>query len=208
MAAYGSTSKGGASFTQGSSWSIREPSGVGHVPAWARGRHRQEPPLRRFIDSFKRDPARRISTHGIYGHGRPDQYRDNSTRAASDQAANSFDPSSETPREQNHRSHYYDLHAANVRTANTSLVRELKGRHLQMIAIGGSVGMFCFCQKSALAFSSHVIVFQPHPLPLSTCCSLYVDLGYKAKGSAMSSGALFTYPWKTFETLSGRSDRN
>lgn len=150
MAAYGS-SKGGDSFAQGSSWSIREPSGVGHVPAWARGRYHQEPPLRRFIDSFKRDPVRRISTHGIYGHGHPDQYRDNSTHA-SDQAADSSDPNSKTPREQNHGSHYFDLHAANVRTANTSLARELKGRHLQMIAIGGSVGTGLFVASGKCLF--------------------------------------------------------
>jgi amino acid transporter len=37
---------------------------------------------------------------------------------------------------------YYDLKTANSRTANTSLSRELKGRHLQMIAIGGSIGEF------------------------------------------------------------------
>lgn len=36
---------------------------------------------------------------------------------------------------------FYDLRAANVRTANSALARDLKGRHLQMIAIGGSVGM-------------------------------------------------------------------
>lgn len=37
-------------------------------------------------------------------------------------------------------SRYYDLKSANARTANTSLSRDLKGRHLQMIAIGGSIG--------------------------------------------------------------------
>lgn len=43
---------------------------------------------------------------------------------------------------------YYDLHAANARTANSALVRDLKGRHLQMIAIGGSIGrkhLFAAC---------------------------------------------------------------
>lgn len=35
---------------------------------------------------------------------------------------------------------YYDLRAANAKTANTALARELKGRHLQMIAFGGSIG--------------------------------------------------------------------
>ncbi|KAK3395915.1 amino acid permease-domain-containing protein [Sordaria brevicollis] len=151
MAAYGSSSSKGGNdsfVAQGSSWSIREPFGVGHVPAWARGRHRKEPPLKRFIDSFKRDPVRRISTHGIYGHGHPDQYRD-TTQQATDSSVPS---SSEVPREQNHGSHYYDLHAANVRTANTSLARELKGRHLQMIAIGGSVGTGLFVASGKCLF--------------------------------------------------------
>jgi amino acid transporter len=35
---------------------------------------------------------------------------------------------------------FYDLRAANAKTANTALARELKGRHLQMIAFGGSIG--------------------------------------------------------------------
>ncbi|EGX89486.1 general amino-acid permease GAP1 [Cordyceps militaris CM01] len=39
---------------------------------------------------------------------------------------------------------FYDLQAANARTANSALVRGLKGRHLQMIAIGGSIGTGLF----------------------------------------------------------------
>lgn len=35
---------------------------------------------------------------------------------------------------------YYDVRAANAKTANTALARELKGRHLQMIAFGGAIG--------------------------------------------------------------------
>ena len=38
----------------------------------------------------------------------------------------------------------YDLHAAASSTANTALSRDLKGRHLQMIAIGGSIGTGLF----------------------------------------------------------------
>ncbi|KJR89146.1 general amino-acid permease GAP1 [Sporothrix schenckii 1099-18] len=41
-------------------------------------------------------------------------------------------------------SHFYDLHSANLATAHSGLARELKGRHLQMIAIGGSIGTGLF----------------------------------------------------------------
>lgn len=37
--------------------------------------------------------------------------------------------------------HYYDIQSAMLETANSGLARKLKGRHLQMIAIGGSIGM-------------------------------------------------------------------
>lgn len=39
---------------------------------------------------------------------------------------------------------YYDLRSANSKTASTLLARELKGRHLQMIAISGSIGTGLF----------------------------------------------------------------
>ncbi|KAF3764940.1 amino acid transport [Cryphonectria parasitica EP155] len=39
---------------------------------------------------------------------------------------------------------YYDLRVANYRTAHPLLAKELKGRHLQMIAIGGSIGTGLF----------------------------------------------------------------
>lgn len=38
--------------------------------------------------------------------------------------------------------HGYDLEGAAEATANSPLQRRLKGRHLQMIAIGGSIGQF------------------------------------------------------------------
>lgn len=36
---------------------------------------------------------------------------------------------------------YFDIRAANAKTATSALARELKGRHLQMIAFGGAIGM-------------------------------------------------------------------
>ncbi|PSR91904.1 amino acid permease/ SLC12A domain-containing protein [Coniella lustricola] len=39
---------------------------------------------------------------------------------------------------------YYDVRTANYRTAHPLLAKELKGRHLQMIAIGGSIGTGLF----------------------------------------------------------------
>lgn len=36
--------------------------------------------------------------------------------------------------------HYYDLRQATLESAHTNLARKLKSRHLQMIAIGGSIG--------------------------------------------------------------------
>jgi amino acid transporter len=35
---------------------------------------------------------------------------------------------------------YFDIRAANAKTATSALARELKGRHLQMIAFGGAIG--------------------------------------------------------------------
>ncbi|KAI8235253.1 General amino-acid permease GAP2 [Colletotrichum sp. SAR 10_96] len=40
--------------------------------------------------------------------------------------------------------HYFDIHHANLQTSNSLLSRKLKGRHLQMIAIGGSIGTGLF----------------------------------------------------------------
>ena len=75
---------------------------------------------RRWADSFRRAPGLPIKGHHGYqiNEGMPGPVQ------VDDQADDRF----------------YDLRAANARTANSGLARDLKGRHLQMIAIGGSIG--------------------------------------------------------------------
>jgi hypothetical protein len=74
--------------------------------------------MERFVDSFKRDPNRQITP------------KDPNGRDAALEAGRIH-----------HGAHYYDIHLANLQTAQSGLARKLKGRHLQMIAIGGSIGM-------------------------------------------------------------------
>ena len=71
----------------------------------------------RIIDSFKRDPNTALFPSDHLGH-------------------------IESGGRVHNGAHYYDLHQATIETAHTGLARKLKGRHLQMIAIGGSIGMY------------------------------------------------------------------
>ncbi|KPM43846.1 General amino-acid permease GAP1 [Neonectria ditissima] len=74
----------------------------------------------RLIDGFKRDPNSTLFSNDPLGH------LENGTGRVHNGA------------------HYYDLHLASLETANSGLARRLKGRHLQMIAIGGSIGTGLF----------------------------------------------------------------
>ncbi|KAK7415653.1 histidine permease [Neonectria magnoliae] len=76
----------------------------------------------RLVDGFKRDPNQTLFSNDPLGH------LERGTGAA----------------RVHNGAHYYDLHLANLETANSGLARKLKGRHLQMIAIGGSIGTGLF----------------------------------------------------------------
>lgn len=93
---------------------------------------------RRWVDSFRRDPHSRMTPKNAFtanpgwpgmGHG-----------------SGPAGPDDEDEDDDGHHPgrNYYDVRAANYRTAHSLLARELKGRHLQMIAIGGSIGEWRF----------------------------------------------------------------
>jgi amino acid transporter len=88
--------------------------GNGDSPQFADTHETKAPWNRRFVDSFKRDPNAIVS--------KPNEAIDPHTGAPV-QGRGGFDHA-----------------AAAERTANSGLAKKLKGRHMQMIAIGGSIG--------------------------------------------------------------------
>jgi amino acid transporter len=103
------------------------------------GGSRGDPKTRvgRFIDSFRREDGTgsRFSFHVTDTDADHDEDDGFSGRPSGAAAA--------AVRE-HHGGRYYDLRSANTKTASTLLARELKGRHLQMIAISGSIGTGLF----------------------------------------------------------------
>ncbi|KXX74929.1 General amino-acid permease GAP1 [Madurella mycetomatis] len=95
-------------------------------------------PLQRWLDSFRRDPGRHITPASVI------HTADDRNRASVIRRSDELPSLDHVLTQVSHDWHYFDLHAANVGTANTMLSRELKGRHLQMIAIGGSIGTGLF----------------------------------------------------------------
>jgi len=100
----------------------------------------------RFIDSFRREEGS-YPVHAHHGH----HANVNPNFAFSVTDADSNEPYRDDPTarppvvvRQHQGERYYDIRAANAKTASTLLARELKGRHLQMIAISGSIGTGLF----------------------------------------------------------------
>ncbi|KAK0624988.1 amino acid permease-domain-containing protein [Bombardia bombarda] len=89
----------------------------------------------RFVDSFRRED----------GHNNPNFFITDAE--AIDQGLGSGGGGgglNAVPSREHHGTRYFDLRSATSKTASSLLARELKGRHLQMIAIGGSIGTGLF----------------------------------------------------------------
>ncbi|KAK8089526.1 hypothetical protein PG997_004487 [Apiospora hydei] len=91
--------------------------------------------LRSWADGFRRDPNQRITPKDPISDIMAGESGSLLTQQTSH---NGRIPSG----------HSYDMRMAALSTAQSSLLRRLKGRHLQMIAIGGSIGTAFLCLDS------------------------------------------------------------
>ena len=179
------------SFAGGSSLNTRDHT---YDPPPPMGRRPQQSPrsaFSGFVNSFRRDPNSpskdATSRHPFYDrHGYYHSRRDGS---ASFEGGDEMEIIDGVPTNwSRHRGsvsgngggggggRYYDLHAASVKTAHSLLSRELKGRHLQMIAIGGSIGKGFFF-FSFFSFNPFVppfipVFIFPNPYPSSVFASI------------------------------------
>ena len=107
--------------------------------------------FRQFLDGFKREP-----TSNFFPNDHLSQLESGAGR-------------------EHDGSHYYDLRLAALENAHSALARKLKGRHLQMIAIGGSIG----------ASLPSACVANPSPVPWGTS---FADIAFPGTGLFVASG--------------------
>jgi yeast amino acid transporter len=133
MKDFGLPLKEDASFGNGNtkSFNMREPAYGDEEGGRQSGTARR---IDRWVDSFRRDPNLRITPYydEVIDDGLDEGEEEDGGRRIS-MAARGY---SGTP--------YYDMRMAAIQTAQSGLARKLKGRHLQMIAIGGSIGTGLF----------------------------------------------------------------
>lgn len=94
--------------------------------------------LERWVSGFRRDPNQRITAED------PLDEEDATEGGGANHHPSSHRPMLGGRRGSSQQGHYYDVRRANLQTAHSHLARRLKGRHLQMIAIGGSIGTGLF----------------------------------------------------------------
>ena len=105
---------------------------------------------RRWVNSFRRDPHSRMTPKNAFTA--------NPGWPGIGHSAGPAGPDDDDDDDDGHPPgrNYYDVRAANYRTAHSLLARELKGRHLQMIAIGGSIGEFFWRLRLPVFWDSSV----------------------------------------------------
>ncbi|OIW34900.1 amino acid permease [Coniochaeta ligniaria NRRL 30616] len=150
-----------ASFSLGSTRSM--PTGPGSHPydsiLWPPGAGgaqrggRTRGTLARWVDSFRRDPHTRVTMPRTLS---PEAMARSGTTIGTSIGGSAVDVEGGLGLgvgvREHQGGHYFDLHAAAVSTANPLLARELKGRHLQMIAIGGSIGTGLFVASGKVLY--------------------------------------------------------
>lgn len=159
------------SFTHGSSHSMREPEYGDDEDDGHR-----HPRFHHFIQSFRRDENLNFFPS------------DHLSQVNSSISQRRYGP------------HYYDLHLAALESANTGLARKLKGRHLQMIAIGGSIGTGLFVASGKALHSggpaSLLIAFSIIGIMLYCTCQALGELAvlFPIAGSFSSWATRFLDP--------------
>jgi amino acid transporter len=129
----------GSTFTVhgGRSISSAGTRGIGPIDSARSGGGDVKARMGRFIDSFRREDGTGGGNFSFRVTSADGEYRDDENGAGPGESDAAVAREHDGER-------YYDLRSANTKTASTLLARELKGRHLQMIAISGSIGTGLF----------------------------------------------------------------
>ncbi|KPI39623.1 General amino-acid permease GAP1 [Cyphellophora attinorum] len=98
----------------------------------------------RVVDSFRRDPTASLTRNTSVGHSTHNGDSRRGSRKGSGESGGDKGDGGDEESGPMHLPKAYDVEQATEATAASPLLRQLKGRHLQMIAIGGSIGTGLF----------------------------------------------------------------